>query len=71
MNYLIGLNEKQINFLFDVLDHMTLADENEPKIKLLGDIRERLVLGRYGRVLRADIPAIRAGEQRTARRKTK
>jgi len=59
LNYLIALDKEQINFLFDVLDRRDLPKDE----KMVGDIRERLVLGRYGKVLRTMIPAIRKGQR--------
>ncbi len=60
-DYLVGFSKRQLTFLLNALDFY--GNHMRGESPLLGDCRERIVLARYGKIRKTEMPAIRAGRR--------
>jgi hypothetical protein len=65
LKHMVGFTKREMSFILDCIDLYARGEERcqLPMKKLVGDVRERLVLARYGRLKRTEIPAIRRGKR--------
>jgi hypothetical protein len=61
LRHMVWLKKSEMSAILDALDHYA---KTHSQTEIMGDVRERIVLARYGKVLKTEIPAIRTGSRR-------